>query len=85
MPGRDGLERLEAVARGHDVVAAGREDGFEQPDVLGYVVDDENPAGPQPPLQYSATARSSSTTSTGFERYPSNPASRNRSRSSCIA
>ena len=42
LPLHDGLERLLARSSGHDEVAARREDGVEQLDVLGQVVDHED-------------------------------------------
>ena len=65
----DELERGEAVARGDHVVPARREHRLEQADVLGHVVDDEDPGRPlSHERQCASIVRRSSTTSTGFER-----------------
>ena len=67
--GRDELERLQAVARGHDLVAARDQHRLEQADVLRYVVDDEDLGRPlSSRSQCSRTAWISSATSTGLER-----------------
>src|SRR5262245_321043 len=88
--GRDGeFERAVAVRCGDDLVPLSLEHRLEQADVLGDVVDDEDPSGllahRVPPSQYSFTVATKLGMSTGFERYPSKPAARKRSRSPSIA
>ena len=88
VPGK-ALERLRSRAGRLDRVSPRAQDGIQQACVRRLVVDDEDPGGhsraPRPGSEVRLDQERSSRISTGFSRYASNPAARNRSRSSFMA